>query len=91
MNENKSIETYLFVSNKEFSLLVEDKSKNKTLYEKNENIQGFSKNNEFDLLDKFLENNIFKIEKLIKNFINNVILIIDNGNDLNINLSLRRK
>ena len=34
MNENKSIETYLFVSNKEFSLLVEDKSKNKTLYEK---------------------------------------------------------
>ena len=24
------------------------------------------KNNEFDLLDKFLENNIFKIEKSIK-------------------------
>ena len=46
---------------------------------------------EFTELTKFLDKNIFKIEKLIGTFIKNIFLIIDNEDNLIIKLSNKKK
>ena len=46
---------------------------------------------DLDILKKFLEDNIFKIEKILKSFVNNINLIIDNKEDLTIGISFKKK
>ena len=46
---------------------------------------------EFTELTKFLDKNIFKIEKLIGTFIKNIFLIVDNENNFIIKLSNKKK
>jgi cell division ATPase FtsA len=38
----------------------------------------------------FLDKNIYKIEKLVGNFIKNIILIITNDNNLNVNIAIKK-
>jgi hypothetical protein len=42
-------------------------------------------------LSKFLDENIYKIEKTINNFIKNIILIIEDDKVLNVGISLKKK
>ena len=39
----------------------------------------------------FLEKNIFKIEKLAGNFVNNINIVIENKSILNLDLSIKKK
>ena len=46
---------------------------------------------ELNILSKFLDDNIYKIEKILKNFIRSIILIIEDDKVLDIGISLKKK
>ena len=88
MIEYTDFETFLYVSKNKYQIFVYDKNNLKNLY--NEEI----KNNdgiELNILSKFLDENIYKIEKTIKKFIRNIILIIEDNKVLDVDISIKKK
>ena len=88
MIENLDFETFLYISKSKYQIFVYDKNDLKNLY--SEEI-GYGDEIEFNTLSKFLDDNIYKIEKKIKNFIRNIILIIEDDKILEICISLKKK
>ena len=88
MIENSDFETFLYISKSKYQIFVYDKNNLKNLYyEKIENEDEI----ELNILSKFIDDNIYKIEKMIKDFIRNIILIIEDDKVLNIGISLKKK
>jgi hypothetical protein len=88
MIENSDFETFLYISKSKYQIFVYDKNNLKNLY--SEEIE-YSDETELNTLSKFLDDNIYKIEKKIKNFIRNIILIIEDDKILEICISLKKK
>ena len=91
MTESIDFETYLYLSSNKFEIFLFDKKNIKKLFQetlKTENNFDFI---EFVELNKFLNKNIFKIEKLIGTFIKNIFLIIDKEDNFIIKLSNIKK
>jgi len=88
MIENSDFETFLYISKSKYQIFVYDKNDLKNLY--SEEI-GYSDEIELNTLSKFLDDNIYKIEKKIKNFIRNIILILEDDKILEIGISLKKK
>jgi hypothetical protein len=88
MIENLDFETFLYISENKYQIFVYDKNNLKNLYheeiENNDEI-------ELNILSKFIDENIYKIEKMIKNFVRNIILIIEDDKVLDIGISLKKK
>lgn len=76
MNENLKYESYLLISNKKFTISVNTESDQK-IYLAEQNFNNEPKNDLFEKLDIFLNENVFKIEKKLKNFIEKVSVILD--------------
>ena len=91
MTEELDFETYLSISSKKIGIYLLDKRELKNLYFKEQNFVSENVFLDFDILKQFLNNNIFKIEKLIGKFIKNITLIIDSENILLINVGLKKK
>ena len=91
MIEEIDFETFLYVSNEKYQVSVFDKKKLKNLY--NEELKFDYKFNSLDLnnLTKFLDENIYKIEKSVGDFVKNIILIIESDKNLNVNISIKKK
>ena len=88
MIENSDFETFLYISKNKYQIFVYDKNNLKNLY--NEEIENDNEI-ELNILSKFIDDNIYKIEKKIKNFIRNIILIIEDDKVLDIGISLKKK
>jgi len=88
MIEDTEFETFLYISKNKYQIFVYDKNNLKNLY--NEEIKNDDEI-ELNILSKFLDDNIYKIEKMIKNFVKNIILIIEDDKVLNIGISLKKK
>tara|TARA_B110000003_G_scaffold200264_1_gene198877 strand:- start:2458 stop:3150 length:693 start_codon:yes stop_codon:yes gene_type:complete len=88
MIEDTDFETFLNISNNKYQIFVYDKNNSKNLY--NEEIKNDNEI-ELNILSKFLDDNIYKIEKIIKNFIKNIIVIIEDDKVLEIGLSIKIK
>jgi len=88
MIENSDFETFLYISKSKYQIFVYDKNNLKNFY--SEEIE-YSDEIELNTLSKFLDDNIYKIEKKIKNFIRNIILIVENDKILEIGISLKKK
>ena len=88
MIENSDFETFLYISKNKYQIFVYDKNNLKNLY--NEEIEN-SNEIELNILSKFLDENIYKIEKMTNNFIRNIILIIDDDEVLNVGISIKKK
>ena len=91
MVEEIDFETYLSLNNNKFEIFLFDKKNFKNLY-KDELIV----KNEFNFIDfkelsKFLDKNIFKIEKLIGKFIENIYLILENDKVFEVNICIKKK
>jgi hypothetical protein len=88
MIEEIDFETFLYISKNKYQIFVYDKNNSKNLY-KNEikTTNKIEPNN----LSKFLDENIFKIEKIINNFIRNIILIIEDDQIFNVAISIKKK
>jgi hypothetical protein len=91
MIEETDFETYLCVSRDTFQVFVYDKINQKNLY--NEKLKVYEQFNFQDLnsLSKFLDTNIFKIEKLIGTFIKNIILIIESEKNFHVDIGIKKK
>ena len=78
MIEEADFETFLYLSRKRYVISVDDKKTLKNLYK--EEIKIFDEIHPDDLsqLSKFLDQNIYRIEKLVGNFIKDITLIIEN-------------
>ena len=88
MIENSDFETFLYISKNKYQIFVYDKNNLKNLY--HEEIENDNEI-ELNILSKFIDDNIYKIEKTIKNFIRNIILIIQDDKVLDIGISLKKK
>ena len=88
MIKDTDFEIFLYVSKNKYQIFVYDKNNLKNLY-----VEEIKNDDEIDLniLSKFLDENIFKIEKMIKNFIRNIILIIEDDKVLEVGISLKKK
>ena len=91
MNEVTDFETYLIISHKKFEIYLFDIKNFKNLYKSKLKFENELENLDLNLLNNFLEKNIYKIEKLVGNFVNNINIIIENKSILNFNLSVKRK
>ena len=91
MTKELEFETYLSISPSKFGIYLFDKKKVINLY--NEELEIEYENDDIDLnvLNKFLENNIYKIEKLIGKFIKNIFVIIDSNKILDFNVGIKKK
>jgi hypothetical protein len=91
MTEEVDFETYLSVTKNKFQIFLFDKKNFKNIY-KNE-LEFKNKFNfiEFNNLSKFLDNNIFKIEKLSGSFIKNIFLIIEHDENLYVDICVKKK
>ena len=90
MIEELEYEIYLFIEKNKFSIFLLDINKLANLY-KNETTFIENKNIDLEELSKFLDNNIFKIEKLLGKFIKNIFLIIEDNSEIQTNISIRKK
>ena len=88
MIDETDFETFLYISDNKYQIFVYDKNNSKNLY--NEEIKNDNEI-ELNILSKFLDDNIYKIEKKIKNFIRSIILIIEDDKILEIGLSIKIK
>ena len=88
MIEETDFETFLFISKNKYQIFVYDKDNLKNLYNKEIKINDGI---ELDNLSNFLDENIYKIEKTINNFIRNIILIIEDDKVLELGISIKKK
>ena len=91
MNKEIDFETYLIISYGKFEIFLLDVKSYKNIYQAEFKFRDISEKIDFNLLNEFLENNIFKIEKLAGNFINNINVVIENKSILKSNLSIKKK
>tara|TARA_Y100000768_G_scaffold300675_1_gene234458 strand:- start:37 stop:741 length:705 start_codon:yes stop_codon:yes gene_type:complete len=91
MNKEIDFETNLIISYRKFEIFLLDIKNCKNLYQDEFKFVNGLEKIDFDLLSKFLENNIFKIEKLVGNFVNNVNVVIENKSILISNVSIKKK
>ena len=91
MTEDFEIDTYLTISNNKFGIYLLDKKQMNTLYKEELNFEDKGNDLELKSLSNFLDENIFKIEKLLGKFVNNIFVVMDADKILNINMSLKKK
>ena len=76
MNKDLELENYLSISPNKFGIYLFDTKNLKNLYKEEIIINQDSKFLNLNILKKFLDNNIFKIEKLSGKFVENIFLIL---------------
>ena len=91
MTEASHFEVYLIISNEKYEIYLLDKKNLKNIYKeeiyKEYNVDSI----DYNLLSSFLDKNIFKIEKLIGNFLTTLVLVIENSQILNFSIGIKRK
>ena len=91
MNEDQEIETYLSISQAQIGIYLFDIKNLKNLYKQQIKYNTEEKKIDLNILDKFLEENIFKIEKLLGKFIQSISLVIEDFETNNICFGLKKK
>lgn len=90
MDDELDFQNYLFLSPKSLKIKILRKQDFKDLYFNETYIDINSNNSNFELVDLFLEKNIFQIEKKTNKFIENINLIIDSGEFFTVNISIKK-
>ena len=91
MNKEIDFEIYLIISYGKFEIFLLDIKNHKNIYQEELKFRYVPEKLDFNLLNVFLENNIFKIEKLAGNFVNNINIVIENKSILTSNISIKKK
>ena len=90
MDSETQFETYLFISPEKFIISVKEKLNPKEIFQIEKKIDGSLNEINTSLLDDFFKENIFKIEKTLKDFVKNINLIIDSKNFFNVRISVKK-
>ena len=91
MTDELSFEVYLSISQKKFEIFLLDKKNLKNIYKEEVYLVNGSDLFNYNLLHSFLDKNIFKIEKLIGNFLRRIVVIIENNQTLNCSIGIKKK
>ena len=91
MTDELSFEVYLSLSQKKFEIYLLDKKSLKNIYNEKVYLENDSDLIDYNLLNSFLDKNIFKIEKLIGNFLRSIVVIIENGQTFNCSIGIKKK
>ena len=92
MNKKIEFETYLNISSNKFEIYLLDVRNLKNIYKNEIIVTNQTEFINYNSLNQFLDNNIFKIEKLIGKFIKNIYLNIENKNIFNhLNIGIKKK
>ena len=91
MNKEIDFEIYLIISYGKFEIFLFDIKNYKNIYQEEFKFSEASEKIDFNLLNDFLENNIFKIEKIAGNFVNNINIVIENKSILTSYISIKKK
>ena len=91
MTKELDLDTYLIITNYKFVICIFNKKNFKSIYKQESTFKNKIGAIDLNSLSKFLENNIFKIEKLTSKFINNIIVIIDNEEIKDLNIGIKKK
>ena len=90
MTEEVSFQVYLSISHKKFEIYLLDKKNLKNIYKQQLYFENDIDKIDYNLLSTFLDKNIFKIEKLIGDFLKSIIVIIENKQILNFSLGIKK-
>ena len=91
MDNSEIFDTFLFIGPKKLEILVKNKNDKSSYYRNKISIEHTEKEKNLSLIDKFLNQNIFKIEKEFNFFVKNIFLIIDDDQFLSVKVSFKRK
>ena len=91
MIEESDFETFLYISRNQYIIFVDDKKNSKNLYKQEFKIHNKINLDDLSYLSKFLDENIYRIEKLLGNFIKDITLIIENDKILNTDIGIKKK
>ena len=91
MSNNHNFQSFLFLGPKKMIISIHDELTFEEFYKDEKKINNDSSKILFEYLHKFLDENIFKIEKRFKNFIESLTLIIDDDRFLPIEISVKKK
>ena len=88
MTEEISFEAYLSISPKKFGIYLLDIKNLKNIYKEELHLENNTVLIDYILLKSFLDKNVFKIEKLIGNFLKNIAVIIENNQILSFSIGI---
>jgi hypothetical protein len=91
MIEEADFETFLYLSRKRYVIFVNDQKTLKSLYKEEIKIVDEIYQDDLSLLTKFLDENIYRIEKLVGNFIKDITLIIEHDKIINVDIGIKKK
>jgi len=91
MNKEKELQYYLSISPKKLGIYLFDTKNLENLYKKEIILNTHSEFSYNDSLKKFLDSNIFKIEKLSGKFLENIIIILEDKKIFNLELGIKKK
>ena len=91
MTEELSFEAYLGISQKKFEIYLLDKKNLNNIYKEEIYLKNDSDLIDYNILNSFLDKHIFKIEKLIGNFLRSIVVIIENNKTLNFSIGIKKK
>ena len=90
MNEELKFETYLFIDSKKLVICVIEKKTFKILFKEEKLLDDHNEDSNLKKLDNFLTKTILKIEKILKNFVKDVYIILDDKEFLPIEISIKK-
>ena len=90
MNEELKFETYLFIDSKKLGICVIEKKTFKILFKEEKLLDDHNEDSNLKTLDNFLAKNIFKIEKILKDFVKDIYIILDDKEFLPIEISIKK-
>ncbi len=91
MNKENELQYFLSISPNKFGIYLFDTKNFKNLYKEEIILNINSESLNHNLLKKFLDDNIFKIEKLRDNFLENIIIIFEDKKIFNLELGIKKK
>ena len=90
MEDKDNFQTYLYISEKNLIISVRDNS-DKKIYEKKILFQQNLNYLDLEILNKFLNENIYKIEKSINDFVKKIFIIIDLNCFFTVDISIKKE
>ena len=91
MNKEQELENYLSISPNKFAIYLYETKSLKNLYKDELDISNNNNSLDLNILKKFLDNNIFKIEKLSGKFLDNIFFIINDRKILDLEIGIKKK
>ena len=91
MNKENELQYYLSVSPNKYGIYLFDIKNLTNLYKKEITLFNDTNYKNHDELKKFLDDNIFKIEKLSGKFIENIFLILEDKKIFNLEIGIKKK